>query len=162
MEYIRPDDVRGLAESLVEPWMSDEERILSFWAYISINFHYFTPNGMHPKSLRQTLADSFGVCEDFSTLLVSLARAVDVPPDDIFVAQGFYDGEAHAWVVWKGMIVETTLPPSVGFRSALGGYLFMGLYNDIIEAGQVSEEVLLPGHAGTFPNEPAPLNHIAI
>lgn len=58
----------------------------------------------------ETLAWGIGDCEDTSVLLCSLLRCDNFcSADEVFVDCGTIGGWGHAWVNWRGYILETTL-----------------------------------------------------
>lgn len=55
----------------------------------------------------ETLATGMGDCEDSAILLCSLLRT-RVAPEDVAVTVGTFKGEGHAWVVYRGLVLEPT------------------------------------------------------
>ena len=87
----------------------------------------------------ETLAWGIGDCEDTSTLLCSLLRCDNLcSPNEVFVDCGLVGGWGHAWVNYRGYILETTLDglPASGLGT-YNGYQRQARFNDRHAEGQL-------------------------
>jgi len=74
------------------------------------------------------MGQCYGDCEDTSILLVSLARAAGY---NAYVGVGEMGGMGHAWCMYDGKILETTLSSSGVPRDQGPPYDMMGWFNDL-------------------------------
>jgi len=108
MSYITPDDprVHGAVGDILSGywrWAYNDFNALREW--VSMHVSYVSDQSTHGTSEywqlpAETLELKTGDCEDFAILLCTLLRAYGVPPDQVYVAAAFSEGEerGHAFL----------------------------------------------------------------
>jgi hypothetical protein len=110
----------------------------ALWAWVGIYITYENEDSAsyHWQFPKDTLQSRYGMCADYSTLLVSLYRHGIFGPDDVYVVCGTnQDGHGHAWVAVRLPIVGWyTLEPQ-----ANGGFLLNLVVNPFVVSGYTGQ-----------------------
>jgi hypothetical protein len=80
----------------------------ALWEWVGNNVDYLQEDSStyHWQFPKDTLSSKYGMCADYSTLLVSLYRGGTFGPNDCYVVAGTNaEGKGHAWVVVRLPIV---------------------------------------------------------
>lgn len=74
--------LENLYDQLVTPEMSDEEKVIAFYTYITKQINYssvsFLQSNFEPQSPELTCTSSIGDCKDVATLMIALLRMADI------------------------------------------------------------------------------------
>lgn len=110
------------------------------WHYqesFALRFSWPRPVPMFRRSSRdfwqfpaETLALRTGDCEDQAILLCSLLRTA-VGPQEVFVTIGEYAGFGHAWVLYRGRVLDTALDAGVFMAPEQSPYRPWFRFNDV-------------------------------
>jgi hypothetical protein len=76
----------------------------ALWTWVGNNVDYLQEDSStyHWQFPKDTLSSNYGMCADYSTLLVSLYRGGTFGPNDCYVVAGTNaEGHGHAWVIVK-------------------------------------------------------------
>jgi len=92
----------------------------ALWEWVGSNIKYENENSgtYHWQFPKDTLQSRYGMCADYSTLLVSMYRDGVFGHNDVYVVLGTnQDGKGHAWVIVRLPIVGwyTLEPQENGF-----------------------------------------------
>ncbi len=110
----------------------------ALWGWVGNNIHYETENSAtyHWQFPFETLQSKYGMCADYSTLLVSMYRDGVFGPNDVYVVCGTNaQGEGHAWVAVRLPVVGWyTLDPQEN-----GGFLLNLVGNPLFVSGYTGQ-----------------------
>ncbi|MEM6342800.1 MAG: DUF3857 domain-containing protein [Bacteroidota bacterium] len=74
--------LQKLYDELVEPGMSDEEKVIAFYTYITKEINYssvsFLQSNFEPQATELTCTSGIGDCKDVATLMIALLRMADI------------------------------------------------------------------------------------
>jgi hypothetical protein len=125
---VQSDDagIRELARNITANSSDDFERISKLALWVNKQIEYDSSMAGALKDAKWILNNKRGVCSEYSTLFIALARSIGIPAR--FVDGVAYDDEKNEWVghswveVYIGMWVPvdpTWNPPEVGYLDAM-------------------------------------------
>jgi hypothetical protein len=110
----------------------------ALWNWVGKHITYETEDSAsyHWQFPKDTLQSKYGMCADYSTLLVSLYRDGVFGPNDAYVVLGTnQDGKGHAWVIVRLPVVGWyTLDPQEN-----GGFLVNLVLNPFVVSGYTAQ-----------------------
>jgi hypothetical protein len=123
--YVTPNDqeIRDVATNVLENPLASSAKwlALSYWVQDTVRYE---GSGKYWQLPRETLQKRTGVCKEYSTLLVSLLRAVGYSADNVFVVLGTKAGDpaGHAWVrINLDLVGWQELEPQAGIFGVFAG-----------------------------------------
>lgn len=134
--FVTPNEqnVKTMKDSILKNKFLLDADWTALWTWVGSNIKYNAEdsNSYHWQFSKDTLASRYGMCADYSVLLVSMYRDGVFGPDDVFVVGGTNQaGKGHAWVVVRLPIVGWyTLDPQEN-----GGFLVNLLANPFVVSG---------------------------
>jgi hypothetical protein len=110
----------------------------ALWSWVGSQITYETEDSAsyHWQFPKDTLLSKYGMCADYSTLLVSLYRDGVFGPNDAYVVLGTnQNGKGHAWVIVRLPVVGWyTLDPQEN-----GGFLVNLVLNPFVVSGYTAQ-----------------------
>jgi hypothetical protein len=123
-------EIRKLAEKLTDGITENTQKLQKIYEWVRDNVRYIAVEigigGYQPHPAAEVLAHKYGDCKDMTTLLVSLAKAADIPVSTVLIST-IQNGQA-----------DTTLPSPFHFNHAIAYYPATGdsgVWMDATEKG---------------------------
>lgn len=164
-------EIHKLAEELTDGITENRQKLQRIYEWVRDNVRYIAVEigigGYQPHPATEVLSHKYGDCKDMTTLLVSLAKAADIPVSPVLIST-IQNGQA-----------DTTLPSPFHFNHAIAYYPATGdsgVWMDATEKGcpfgqlpwyDQGVPVLVVGHDGkgtikVTPKSPAENNRADI
>lgn len=104
--YVDSDhkDIKDLANELVQPSMTDMEKMRAIHSWVASNIEYdyaaYLDGDNTLRTATQTIRQRKGTCRDYAFVVAALARALDMPARIVYGSVKSVDGwdaQLHAW-----------------------------------------------------------------